>query len=170
MSTSVDEVLQNIDTSRCVGVEIHNKSMRYILTEPVTYSYSGRVSNPPPPTIDRGEKGVCVFIKTPYTACGTVGVLTYKFGNTQISLLVSNPYDYAKYSIEYALYVPDYLVATDENLYNQMYNELPESPSFTKTALGKGNAALTITKGGIFVSATMSNEKKAILKIDFRDA
>ncbi|XP_078276431.1 uncharacterized protein LOC144605207 [Rhinoraja longicauda] len=170
MSISIEEVLENVDSNRCVGVEISNKSMRYILTEPVTYSYSGRVSNPPPPTIDRGQKGVCVFTKTPYTACGTVGVLTYKFGNTQISLLISNPYDYNKYSIEYALYVPDHFLATNDDLYTRMYNELTESASFTKAALGKGNASLNITKGGIFVSATMSNEKKAILKIDIRDA
>ncbi|XP_062898348.1 hydra actinoporin-like toxin 7 [Mobula hypostoma] len=170
MSKSIEEIMETVDSSRCVGIEISNKSMSYVLTEPVTYNYSGRVYSPPPPTIDRGQKGVCVFIKTPYTACGTVGVLSYRFGNTQISLLVSNPYDYNKYSIEYALYVPDIPTPTDNNLYNKMYNELTESASFTKTSLGKGNPSLNITKRGIFVSATMSNEKKAILKIDIRDA
>ncbi|XP_055512129.1 hydra actinoporin-like toxin 1 [Leucoraja erinacea] len=170
MSISIEGVLQNLDTGRCVGVEIYNNSTQYILTEPETYSYSGRVADPPPPIIDRGQKGVCVFIKTPYTTRGAVGVLTYKFGSTQISLQVSNPFDYNRYSIEFALYVPDYFIATNKNLYTQMYSELTESPSFTKTALGKGNTALNITKGKILVSATMSNERKAILKIDIRDA
>ncbi|XP_078276541.1 uncharacterized protein LOC144605300 [Rhinoraja longicauda] len=170
MPISIEEVMVNIDSNRCVGVEISNKSMHYTLTEPVTYSYSGRVSDPPPPSIDRGEKGVCVFIKTPSTVYGAVGVLTYKFGDTQISLLISNPFDYNQYSIEYALYVPDYIIETNDDLYNKMYYKLMESPSFTKTALGKGNASLNITKGGILVSATMSNEWKAILKIDIRDA
>ncbi|XP_078402898.1 uncharacterized protein LOC144683594 [Cetorhinus maximus] len=169
MSKSIESVMETVDSSRCVGIEISNKSMNYILTEPVTYSYSGRVQNPPPPTIETGENGVCVFIKTPYTACGTVGVLSYKFSNTQISLLVSNPYDYSKYSIEYALYVPDRPIPTDNALYIKMYNELTESSCFTKTSLGKGNPSLNIRKGNLVVSATMSNEKKAILKIDIRD-
>uniref|UniRef100_UPI00398F44BD uncharacterized protein n=1 Tax=Pristiophorus japonicus TaxID=55135 RepID=UPI00398F44BD len=134
-----------------------------------TYSYSGRVHSPPPPTIGQGEKGVCVFIKTPYTACGTVGLLSYKCCNSQISLLVSNPYDYSKYSIEYALFTPDTPIPTDDKLYNKMYTELQESPSFTKKSLGKGNPSLNITKGHLFISATMSNEKKAILKIDIRE-
>ncbi|XP_060701162.1 DELTA-thalatoxin-Avl1a-like [Hemiscyllium ocellatum] len=169
MSKSVESVLETIDSARCVAVEITNKSS-YPLTEPVTYHYSGRLSSPPSPSINPGESGICVFIKTPYTACGTVGVLTYKFSNTQISLLVSNPYDYSKYSIEYALYVPDRTIATDNNLYTQMYNELTESPNFTKTSLGKGNASLNIRRGNVVISATMSNEKKAIVKVDIRDA
>ncbi|XP_067863902.1 hydra actinoporin-like toxin 7 [Heptranchias perlo] len=170
MSKSIEEIMESVDSSRCVGIEISNKSMNYILTEPATYSYSGRVQSPPPPTIDRGQKGVCVFIKTPYTACGTVGVLSYKFSNAQVSLLVSNPYDYSKYSIEYALFAPDRPIPTDRALYNKMYIEQTESASFTKTALGKGNSSLNIRKGGMFISATMSNEQKAILKIDIRDA
>ncbi|XP_067913752.1 uncharacterized protein [Heterodontus francisci] len=169
MSKSIESIMEAVDSSRCVGIEISNKSMHYVLTEPVTYSYSGRLQSPPPPTINRGEKGVCVFVKTPYTACGTVGVLSYKFDNTQMSLLVSNPYDYSKYSIEYALYVPDRPMPTDNDLYNKMYDQLTESSSFSKASLGKGNPSLNIRKGNIFLSATMSNEKKAILKIDIGD-
>ncbi|XP_072909037.1 uncharacterized protein [Hemitrygon akajei] len=169
MSKSIEEIMETVDSSRCVGIEISNKSSSYVLTEPAIYNYSGRVNRAPPHIIDRGQKGVCVFIKTPNTADGAVGVLSYRFGNNQISMLVSNPYDYNKYSIKYALYVPDIPTPTGNNLYNKMYNELTESASFTKTALGKGNPSLNITIKGIYVSATMSNEEKVILKIDIRD-
>ncbi|XP_059827356.1 hydra actinoporin-like toxin 7 [Hypanus sabinus] len=170
MSNSIEEIMQTVDSTRCVGIEISNKSRCNILTEPATYNYSGRVHSPPPPTIDWGQKGVCIFIKTPHTACGAVGVLSYNFGNSQISLMVSNPYDYSSYSIEYALYVHDQTTSTDYNLYNKMYNELTESDYFTKASLGKCNSCQIISKKGIYVSATMSNEQKAILKIDIRDA
>lgn len=170
MSTSIEKIMESVDSSRCVGIEISNKTSGYILKEAATYSDSGRVQNPPPPTIDRGENGACVFIKTPYTACGAVGVLSYNFGNTQISLLVSNPYDYSKYSIEYALYIPDRPIKTDSALYNKMYYELTESSCFTKSSLGKDNPSLSLRRGDVTVSATMSNEKKAILKIDVRDS
>uniref|UniRef100_A0A4W3GMU2 Uncharacterized protein n=1 Tax=Callorhinchus milii TaxID=7868 RepID=A0A4W3GMU2_CALMI len=103
----------------------------------------------------RRQKGISVFIKTPLSAYGCVGVLSYMFDDQQISLPFSNPLDQLKYNVEYALYTPDQKTPTDEVLYNNMYYHLSETKSFTKASLGRGNVALQIVTDQMEVTATM---------------
>ncbi|XP_078402890.1 uncharacterized protein LOC144683591 [Cetorhinus maximus] len=170
MATSIEEMVKSIDSRIIVGIELTNSSLHYDLSSAATYAECGVVQSPPPPTIHKGKKGMCVFIKTPFSFYGTVGVLSYVFGDHQISLLFSNPLDCIKYNTEFALHIPDTKTMTDRNLYNKMYTQLHESSSFTKTAIGRGNTALQLNKEGMEVSATMSNVNyKAIIKLEVRD-
>ncbi|XP_007883159.1 uncharacterized protein LOC103172162 isoform X1 [Callorhinchus milii] len=170
---SIEEIVKDINSTRCVGIEITNNSKHFKLSLPATYAYCGRVNSPPDPTIEKGQKGVSVFIKTPLSLYGCVGVLSYMFDDKQISLLFSNPLDQFKYNVEYALYAPDQKTATDEALYNKMYSELQESTSFTKASLGRGNVALQVVTDQMEVIATMANELTtgiSIIKLQVRDA
>uniref|UniRef100_A0A4W3GH02 Cytolysin Src-1-like protein n=1 Tax=Callorhinchus milii TaxID=7868 RepID=A0A4W3GH02_CALMI len=168
---SIEEIVKDINSTRCVGIEITNNSKHFKLSLPATYAYCGRVNIPPDPTIEKGQKGISVFIKTPLSAYGCVGVLSYMFDDQQISLLFSNPLDQLKYNVEYALYTPDQKTPTDEVLYNNMYYHLSETKSFTKASLGRGNVALQIVTDQMEVTATMANEKnKAIIKLQVGDA
>ncbi|XP_062898349.1 hydra actinoporin-like toxin 4 [Mobula hypostoma] len=166
MSKSIEEIIKSVNSTRCVGIEICNKSSSKILTSPKTYIYSGKVHTSPSDPINQGEKGVCVIEKRSYSLWGAVGVLSYRIGNTQISVLVSNPYNYFMYSIQYALDVSDEITRTDYNLYKNMYNDLGSNSILKASVESPSNS----TTRDIYVSVTMSDEKKAILKMDIRDA
>ncbi|XP_060701280.1 DELTA-thalatoxin-Avl1a-like [Hemiscyllium ocellatum] len=170
MATPIEEIVKSVDSNILVGIEITNSSKHFDLTAAATYADCGVVQSPPPPTIAKERKGMCVFIKTPFSLYGTAGILSYSFGDQQFSLLFSNPFDCIKYDSEFALYIPDTKTKTDQNLYKTMYTQLHESSSFTKTAIGKGNVALQLVKDGMEVSGTMSNvSHKAIIKLEIRD-
>ncbi|XP_043572906.1 DELTA-thalatoxin-Avl1a-like [Chiloscyllium plagiosum] len=170
MATPIEEIVKSVDSKIVVGIEITNSSKHFDLTAAATYAECGVVQSPPPPIIAKERKGTCVFTKTPFSLYGSVGVLSYSFGDQQFSLLFSNPLDCIKYDSEFALHIPDTKTMTDQNLYNKMYTQLHESSSFTKTAIGRGNAALQLVKDGMEVSGTMSNvHHKAIIKLEVRD-
>ncbi|XP_067863903.1 DELTA-actitoxin-Aeq1a-like isoform X1 [Heptranchias perlo] len=173
-------------SERTVEVQIENNSKDKILTEaapqdrslrnstshilPMTYNYSGHVYNPAPPIISPGGKGDATFVKTKGAARGSVGILTYRFGDNQFSLMFSNPYDYNLYSIVFALYIPDRPVITDKSLYKKMYSQLTPKINFAKEVLSPRSETISVSGGGLIVSATMSNEAHSIIKVDVRDA
>ncbi|GCB61345.1 hypothetical protein scyTo_0004077 [Scyliorhinus torazame] len=170
MATPIEEMIRTIDSNIIVGIEITNSSKHCDLTSAATFAECGVVQSPPPPTIPKDKKGTCVFIKTPFSLYGSAGVLSYDFGDHQISLLFSNPLDCMKYDTEFALHIPDTKTMTNRDLYNKMYTQLHESSSFTKTAVGRGNRALQLNKEGMEISATMSNvHYKAVIKLEVRD-
>ncbi|XP_067863904.1 DELTA-thalatoxin-Avl1a-like isoform X2 [Heptranchias perlo] len=157
-------------SERTVEVQIENNSKDKILTEAATYNYSGHVYNPAPPIISPGGKGDATFVKTKGAARGSVGILTYRFGDNQFSLMFSNPYDYNLYSIVFALYIPDRPVITDKSLYKKMYSQLTPKINFAKEVLSPRSETISVSGGGLIVSATMSNEAHSIIKVDVRDA
>ncbi|XP_064425696.1 uncharacterized protein LOC106703425 [Latimeria chalumnae] len=169
MSESIEDVIAAVDAGRAVGIEIHNSSGSVTLNSPSTYCDSGYVSSPPSPSIEPGETDTSVFVKKPHTACGSVGVLSYNICDKGLRfvLMFSNPYDYNLYSSEFALYMYE----TSENkpadydLYNQMYSLLKPADNFQKSAVGKSSQAIRIIHSGIEISATMSNDYKAVIKV-----
>uniref|UniRef100_H3AM30 Uncharacterized protein n=2 Tax=Latimeria chalumnae TaxID=7897 RepID=H3AM30_LATCH len=169
MSQNIEEMIAAVDAGRAVGIEIHNSSEPVTLNSPSTYCYSGYIQLPPSPTIEPGEKHTCVFIKKSYSACGSVGVLIYNICDRGLRfvLMFSNPYDYNLYSPEFALYmyVTDKKIPADYNLYHEMYYSLKPADDFQKCDVGKSSHTLHITHSGIKISATMSNDYKAVIKV-----
>ncbi|KAL7873625.1 hypothetical protein AOLI_G00126960 [Acnodon oligacanthus] len=101
--TSVEQISRSIDTWRNVTIEITNYSNKFTLTNPRTYTYSGYCYHPPQPTIGKMMKEACSFSKTPHTACGSVGVLTYQIISNEgkhageLAIMFSVPYDYNQF-------------------------------------------------------------------------
>ncbi|XP_032898237.1 DELTA-thalatoxin-Avl1a-like [Amblyraja radiata] len=154
---------------RSVEIQIMNNSENQFLTTPAVYIYSGYIANLPTPVINPGKKGNAVFTKTASTARGSVGVLTYSFGRTQISMLFSNPYDYNLYSMVFALYIPPLPELTDENLYYRMYSELSPSESFAKAELSSGTQKLSVNGGNLVISATVKKMDNSLIHVVITD-
>ncbi|XP_038676898.1 DELTA-sagatoxin-Srs1a-like [Scyliorhinus canicula] len=156
-------------SERTVEILIQNNSKSKVLTDAATFNYSGHLYNPPPPVISPGEKGDAMFIKTRGAARGSVGILTFKYGSNQFSVLFSNPFDYNIFSIEYALYISGVSEQTDKYLYRKMYSQMKPQKNYAKEVLSARTRAISVSGGGLVVSATMSNESHSIIKIDVRD-
>ncbi|XP_059828689.1 hydra actinoporin-like toxin 1 [Hypanus sabinus] len=161
------EVTSNF--TRSVEIQIINNSENQNLTCPAVYLSSGFIATLPTPIIHPGQKGNAVFVRTSGTARGSVGVLTYGFGQTQISMLFSNPYDYNLYPMVSALYIPPAPELTDESLFNKMYYELPQSENFAKAELRTGSAKISVTGGNLVISATIKKMEKSLIDVVIRD-
>ncbi|KAE8578296.1 hypothetical protein XENTR_v10023442 [Xenopus tropicalis] len=72
MQTSMDKLLSKVDSEKCVGIEISNKSSSIILSCPSSYCDSGFVHYPPSPSILPGTVEHCKFLETPATDNVTV--------------------------------------------------------------------------------------------------
>nr|XP_033815906.1 DELTA-actitoxin-Aeq1b-like [Geotrypetes seraphini] len=169
MASYIEEIVANTDSGRCVGIEIRNNSKYITLCKPSTYCESGCVFTPPGPTIPPGKKDYCVFTKTPNTACGSVGVLLYRFSNFSLAIMFSNPYDYLLYNINYGLYITDPSIEAGKPLFKSMYYDLAPTSYFQRTEIKRESRALVVTQENLRISATMSSNKKAIIKIDVDD-
>ncbi|KAL7873629.1 hypothetical protein AOLI_G00127000 [Acnodon oligacanthus] len=72
----------------------------FTLTIPRSHNISGYCHHLPQPTIEKMKEEESLFSKTPYTACGSIGVLTYqihKEGSNpagELAIMFSVPYDY----------------------------------------------------------------------------
>ncbi|XP_072108051.1 uncharacterized protein [Mobula birostris] len=157
------------DFTRSVEIQIVNNSENQNLSCPAVYLYSGFTATSPTPIIQPGHKGNAVFVRTSRTARGSVGVLTYGFGQTQISMLFSNPYDYHLYPMVSALYIPPVPELTDESLYEKMYYELSQSEHFAKAELGTGSAKISVTGGNLVISATIKKMETSLIDVVIRD-
>ncbi|XP_030053601.1 tereporin-Ca1 [Microcaecilia unicolor] len=169
MASSIEELVANTDTTRCVAIEIRNNSKYITLCRPSTFCESGCVFTPPGPTIPPGKKDYCIFSKTPNAACGSVGLLLYRFSNVSLAIMFSNPFDYLLYKINYGLYITDPSIEAGKPLFKSMYYDLAPTCYFQRAQLKRDSQALVVTHENLRVSATMSNNKKAIIKIDIDD-
>ncbi|XP_029440710.1 DELTA-thalatoxin-Avl1a-like [Rhinatrema bivittatum] len=167
--SSIEEIVGQVDSTRCVAVEIRNNTKCHILTKPSTFCESGYVFTPPAPTIPPGTKDHCIYIKVPKTACGSVGLLVYHVSNCSLVIMFSNPFDYLLYRINYGLYITDPSIEADKPLFKSMYYNLSPTSSFQRAEIKKDSQTLVVTHASLRVSATMSNNKKAIIKIDIED-
>ncbi|KAL6478454.1 hypothetical protein MHYP_G00142890 [Metynnis hypsauchen] len=128
LGRTIDQISQSINTGRNVTIEITNHSNNFTLTNPRIYTYSGYCSHPPQPTIGKMMKEACSFSKTPRTACGSVGVLTYQILSneekhvSELAIMFSVPFDYNLYENMFALGIYEPNKACDKNLYTEMYN------------------------------------------------
>ncbi|XP_041432159.1 DELTA-thalatoxin-Avl1a-like [Xenopus laevis] len=167
MQVSMVDLLSKVDSGRCVGIEISNKTTSVTLSSPSTYCESGYVHSPPPPTISPNATDYCVFVKKALTARGSVGVLTYHYSTSHtIAILFSNPFDYNLHSIYFGVWITDQIRKADHTLYNEMYYNKHPSTEFKCVDVKRHAQALEVFHGNLKVLATMSNDYKAILKLD----
>ncbi|KAL6478447.1 hypothetical protein MHYP_G00142820 [Metynnis hypsauchen] len=105
--TTVEQMSRNKETGRNVTIKITNKSETFTLTNPRSHNISGYCDHPPQPTIEQTKEEEFLFSKTPYAACGSVGVLTYQIHNEnpvgELAVMFSVPYDYTWYENWFAL-------------------------------------------------------------------
>ncbi|XP_036450144.1 DELTA-stichotoxin-Hcr4a-like [Colossoma macropomum] len=168
--TSVEQISRSIDTWRNVTIEITNYSNTFTLTNPRSYTYSGYCYHPPQPTIAKRTKEACSFSKTPHTACGSVGVLTYQILNNEtkhvaeLAIMFSVPFDYNQYENMFALGIYEPNISCDKNLYNKMYYH---GGLFTR---GKGTGGvITYCGNGALVKGTMSAYGQSIIRAELWD-
>ncbi|XP_051780481.1 DELTA-actitoxin-Afr1e-like [Erpetoichthys calabaricus] len=154
---------------RSVAIEIYNKTKSKSFTQPQIYCESGKLCIPPVPCLSPGEQEVCLFTKKTGTACGSVGVISYKFGGSRIALLFSNPFDYNIYDMKIGLLVDDQNSKTNYEQYRQMYYKEKTSCRFVKAVCGKEIPTLSLNSDGVKISANMSTCRNAILKLVFED-
>ncbi|XP_042248853.1 DELTA-sagatoxin-Srs1a-like [Thunnus thynnus] len=155
-------------THRQCSIEIENKCSGYTLCNPRVHTVSGFCETPLPPTLGPAESGSALFIKTPQTACGSVGVFTYDLlnGSTKqydgkIAVMFSNPYDFNLYSNWYAVGVFDMGKTCDPDLYKEMYKNAEKG--FVR---GKAKGpSLTHTSNRVTIRATMSDSYQPVIKV-----
>ncbi|KAG2468219.1 LGR6 protein, partial [Polypterus senegalus] len=133
------------------------------------YCESGKLCIPPVPCLSPGEQEVCLFTKKTGTACGSVGVISYKLGGSRIAVLFSNPFDYNIYDMTIGLLVDDQDSKTNYEQYRQMYYKEKNSCRFVKAVCGKEIPTLSLKSHGVQISANMSTCRNAILKLVIED-
>lgn len=134
---------------------------------------SGFPNSPPQPTIRTTKTELCSFTKDDNTATGAVGVLTYELVNMQsrqcsglMAVMFSVPFDYIIYKNWLGVGIFEATRACDKKLFDLMY----EGKDFTSFVRQEANGSGVIFKGGALdVRATMSDEGKAIVKLELYD-
>ncbi|XP_029996031.1 bryoporin-like [Sphaeramia orbicularis] len=155
-------------THRQCNVEITNVCKDYSLSNPRMYLDSGHCAIPQSPFIDSGTSDVAVFVKTPNTACGSVGVITYDLQDNKtqqstkkMAVMFSVPYDFNFYSNVYAVGIFDHSRECDKTLYNEM---ISGSGSFARKKAKEPGSL--IYEGGTFtIMATMSDTYQPVIKL-----
>uniref|UniRef100_A0A3B1IQE4 Bryoporin-like n=1 Tax=Astyanax mexicanus TaxID=7994 RepID=A0A3B1IQE4_ASTMX len=169
--TSAEQISRAIKTGRNVTIQITNYSDKYTLDNPRTYTYSGYCHSPPQPTIKKNTQEVCSFTKTAYTACGSVGVLTYQILNDdkrcigELAIMFSVPFNYNHYENLFAMGIFDPNHPCDRDLYKMMYYK--EGGNF-KREKGTG-CSMTYTKEKILLKGTMSPQGQSVMKVELWD-
>ncbi|XP_050783856.1 uncharacterized protein LOC127036725 isoform X2 [Gopherus flavomarginatus] len=124
---NVGELIAPMGAGRCVGIQITNNTRDVTLEYPRTYCFSGRAMIEPLPRIPPGSSGCSVFVKTSYTARGSVGVLSYESDVFTLAIMFSNPFDRVLYTSEFAIqiFTGRKHFHSMEHLYNYMYSNGP---------------------------------------------
>ncbi|XP_007656134.2 DELTA-actitoxin-Oor1b-like [Ornithorhynchus anatinus] len=168
MEQTIEQLVHQVDSRRCVGIEVTN-GMSLEFHSVRTYCYSGHTHLPPSPIIPPKTKRHCIFVKTDGAPRGSVGLLVYKIRlNLSLAILFSNPYDYNLYSIEFAvaLYERDMAGTELDVLYDHIYKQKEQgSLKVAKRKLGSTQEPLVLKERGVRVSATMSNDAKAVIRV-----
>ncbi|XP_023969707.2 deep sea actinoporin Cjtox II-like [Chrysemys picta bellii] len=166
---NVGELIAPVDAGRCVGIEIINNTRNVTLENPRTYCFSGRSAIDPVSRIPPGSSGSSVFVKTSYTARGSVGVLSYESNAFTLAIMFSNPFDRVLYSSEFAIqiFTGRKHFHSMEHLYNYMYSDGPPytCESYRKVKLEVMEGKLEVTNEEIQVTASMSSKDKSIIKV-----
>ncbi|CAM5172971.1 unnamed protein product [Eretmochelys imbricata] len=162
----IEEILRGVTHSRCVGVEITNKTA-VNLRSPSFFCYSGHTFIPPAPAISPGCKETCVFVKRNFSAWGVAGVLAYEWDRFSFIVMFLNPFDNNLNRLQYALEIREGRMSCREleSLYHSMRGHRPLSSTYQKEQLGRNTAALVVTLHSFQISATMSNHSKAALRL-----
>ncbi|XP_068519950.1 DELTA-thalatoxin-Avl1a-like [Anas acuta] len=170
---NLESLMGNTEVCRSVGVEIINNTKNVTLEDFRSYCVSGNIQIVPPFEIGPQSVGVCTFAKTSYSLRGSVGVLVCKASSFSLAIMFSNPFDYALYSIEFALE----LFKTENHMVrlHEVFSRMMERKSygsstlFQRATLASDHETLEVSSGNIRVRARMSNSAKAILKVQVDD-
>ncbi|XP_028268218.1 DELTA-sagatoxin-Srs1a-like [Parambassis ranga] len=159
--------MASLPPRRC-SIEIQNKSSMFTLSNPCVHCVSGYNEAPLPPTLSPSETGSALFLSTPTTARGSVGVFTYDLQNPlnmqfygKIAVMFSVPYDFNLYSNWYAVGMFDMDKHCDKHLYKEMYYN-------TELGFVRGKAkgpSLAHTGPNVTIRATMSDSYQPVLKV-----
>ncbi|XP_025976426.1 uncharacterized protein LOC112995597 [Dromaius novaehollandiae] len=173
MTTGVHSVAKTINVCRSVIIEITNKTRNVTLQDFRSYCFSGQVHSPVPFEIGPGSSGECVFAKTPYSLRGSVGVLVCTFDSSALAIMFSNPFDYILYRIEFALEI--FKMENHMGRLHDVYSKMMGSKAYSSSRLfqrahaDSGQETLEVSKGNIRVRAKMSNNEKAVMKVQIED-
>ncbi|XP_017578982.1 uncharacterized protein LOC108443075 [Pygocentrus nattereri] len=172
--TTVEQMSRNKDTGRNVTIKIINYSNTFILTNPRSHNISGYCHHPPQPTIKKMKEEECLFSKTPYAACGSVGVLTYQIQKEksnpvgELAIMFSVPYDYTWYENWFALGIFEVNIPCDYDLFKQMYyDNVDDDGQFTRKKAA-GDVIIHLGEGAL-VKGTMSDGGQSIIKVELWD-
>ncbi|XP_075770554.1 uncharacterized protein LOC142823407 isoform X2 [Pelodiscus sinensis] len=162
----IEEILRGVSPSRCVGVEITNRSS-VSLRNPSVFCSSGHTRIPPIPVINPGCKETCVFVKRELSTWGVTGALAYEWPGFSLAIMFFNPFNSSVRSLEYALDIREGSMDGREleSMYHSMRGHRPLSSTYQKDQLGKNATGLVVTLGNFEISATMSNHNKAALRV-----
>ncbi|XP_041865078.1 DELTA-sagatoxin-Srs1a-like [Melanotaenia boesemani] len=161
-----------MSTYRQCTINLHNKTTNYRMQDPLVYIVSGTSSEPLPPALDPSESGSALFIKTAYTACGSVAVFTYdlvEISSMQflgcVAVMFSVPYDFHFHSNWYGVGMFSKDIPCDANLFNLMYEG--EETTFVR---GRASGPSLVYRGNdVTIRATMSDSYQPVLKVDVCD-
>ncbi|KAM3597486.1 uncharacterized protein V6R79_005215 [Siganus canaliculatus] len=122
-----------LPTHRQCTFEFKNHS-NITLWRPRVHVVSGTCEEPLTPLFRPSESGSALFKKTPHTACGSVGVLTYdlqtecgQLMEEKMAVMFSNPYDFNLHSNWFAVGFFDMSRDCNSSLFDEMYNKFLDS-------------------------------------------
>ncbi|KAK2833951.1 hypothetical protein Q5P01_017840 [Channa striata] len=172
-ATAVGNTIASLaPTHRQCTIEIQNNSCNYTLMTPRIYTESGSCEKPLPAVIGVSSSGSALFVKTPHTACGSVGVFTYdlyhhpsKQNRGKMAVMFSNPYDFNLYSNWFAVGVFDMSKQCDHDLYKEMYNN--KEKGFVRGQAKCG--CLNHTSHAVTIRATMGDSYQPVIKVQVFD-
>ncbi|XP_039365668.1 DELTA-actitoxin-Aeq1c-like isoform X1 [Mauremys reevesii] len=161
--SNIEDLIALMDVGRCVGIQITNNTRDVTLEYPRTYCFSGRARTDPVPQIPPGSSGSCLFVKTSYTARGSVGVLSYESDAFTLAIMFSNPFDRILYNTEFAieLFAGRKHFESMENLYHYMYSQGPlyKCESYRKVKLEVLDGQLEVTNEKIQLEMLQRRER-----------
>lgn len=166
--------IYNLDALYEIPEVIHDYAFKHLPLLPTrVYMNSGFCYSPPQPTVRTNMSEVCSFTKDDNTASGAVGVVTYELFdmlkrhcNEVIAVMFSVPFDYNFYKNWLGVGIFEHTRACDEKLYSHMYNDKDFTNFVRHEADGSGVAYVGRM---VDVRATMSNEGRAIIKLELFD-
>ncbi|XP_034076682.1 DELTA-sagatoxin-Srs1a-like [Gymnodraco acuticeps] len=160
-------------THRQCTIELKNQSSKYTLGNPRVYMDSGRCTVPLAPSIKPDSSGEAVFVKTPNTARGAVGMFTYdlidnstKQCSKKIAVLYKVPFDMKLNSVGYAVGELD--VSKECN--RDLYREISKQKNMTLVSGKAKGPSLKHESENVTVLATMSKCNTAVIKVQVSDS
>lgn len=153
-------------SSRSVTIKVKNKS-HMTLFKAGYYCKSGKCVFLGKDTLFPGERDHTIFAKKPFTACGSVGVLTYELDDnlsSRLIILFSNPFNYLLYDRFFAMHITRNR-ASFKKFYNGMYYHGDILEGYIRGHQENIHRPSTLERDGIRVTASMTHESQSLLRV-----
>ncbi|XP_028929685.1 DELTA-thalatoxin-Avl1a-like [Ornithorhynchus anatinus] len=167
MAQTIEHLVHEVEAGRCVGIEITNTT-NMTFRSPRTFCFSGHTLTPPTPIIHPNNAGFCIFVKRKFSLRGSVGLLVYEIEDQTLAIMFSNPFDYNFFKVEFAVALSGYKEETQDlkAFFELLYHEKQKGwLKMAKEKLCECQCPVSLENNGIRVTATMSNNAKAIIKV-----